>query len=176
MTAMLAGVASGLGGRFFEELRDKQSLCYTVHASASERRAAGTFLTYVATSPENVTYSSGFWPMSLNLNPAYVASHWESVEQGAAFGYPLWSLPLARLAKGYSWVLNRFGAVGPVPEGMSATVALRARWLVARHEVLKQSVIERSRAFQQQHGYRAPFWRLFTFAQEAAGDVEWDGG
>src|SRR5437588_12682050 len=26
----------------------------------------------------------GFWPMSLNLNPAYVASHWESVEQGAA--------------------------------------------------------------------------------------------
>jgi alkanesulfonate monooxygenase SsuD/methylene tetrahydromethanopterin reductase-like flavin-dependent oxidoreductase (luciferase family) len=25
----------------------------------------------------------GFWPMSLNLNPAYVASHWESVEIGA---------------------------------------------------------------------------------------------
>jgi zinc protease len=50
--AMLAGVASGLGGRFFEELRDKQSLCYTVHAFASERRAAGTFNTYIATSPE----------------------------------------------------------------------------------------------------------------------------
>src|SRR6185295_1932082 len=30
--AMLASIASGLGGRFFEELRDKQSLCYTVHA------------------------------------------------------------------------------------------------------------------------------------------------
>src|SRR5439155_260741 len=26
----------------------------------------------------------GFWPMSLNLNPAYVASHWESVELVAA--------------------------------------------------------------------------------------------
>ena len=26
----------------------------------------------------------GFWPMSLNLNPTYVASHWESVEIGAA--------------------------------------------------------------------------------------------
>jgi zinc protease len=50
--AMLAGVASGLGGRFFEELRDKRSLCYTVHAFASERRAAGTFSTYIATSPE----------------------------------------------------------------------------------------------------------------------------
>jgi alkanesulfonate monooxygenase SsuD/methylene tetrahydromethanopterin reductase-like flavin-dependent oxidoreductase (luciferase family) len=26
----------------------------------------------------------GFWPMSLNLSPAYVASHWDSVEAGAA--------------------------------------------------------------------------------------------
>jgi zinc protease len=50
--AMLAGVASGLGGRLFEELRDKQSLCYTVSAFASERRAAGTFNAYIATSPE----------------------------------------------------------------------------------------------------------------------------
>lgn len=53
--AMLAGVASGLGGRLFEELRDKQSLCYTVHAFASERRAAGTFNAYIATSPEKET-------------------------------------------------------------------------------------------------------------------------
>lgn len=50
--AMLTGVASGLGGRLFEELRDKQSLCYTVQAFASERRAAGTFSAYIATSPE----------------------------------------------------------------------------------------------------------------------------
>src|SRR5207247_1040835 len=35
--AILSGVASGLGGRLFEELRDKQSLCYTVHAFSSER-------------------------------------------------------------------------------------------------------------------------------------------
>ncbi len=26
----------------------------------------------------------GFWPMRLNLSPAYVASHWDAVEQGAA--------------------------------------------------------------------------------------------
>src|SRR6185437_11267405 len=38
---MLAGVASGLGGRFFEELRDRQSLAYTVSAFASARRLAG---------------------------------------------------------------------------------------------------------------------------------------
>ena len=49
---MLAGVASGLGGRFFEELRDKHSLCYTVHAFQAERQVAGTFAAYIATSPE----------------------------------------------------------------------------------------------------------------------------
>ena len=52
MTSMIAGVASGLGGRFFDELRDKQSLGYTVHAFASERALAGAFVAYIATSPE----------------------------------------------------------------------------------------------------------------------------
>jgi zinc protease len=50
--SILASVASGLGGRFFDELRDKQSLCYTVMAFASTRRAAGTFGAYIATSPD----------------------------------------------------------------------------------------------------------------------------
>lgn len=50
--SLVASVASGLGGRFFDELRDKQSLCYTVTAFSSARRAAGTFGSYIATSPE----------------------------------------------------------------------------------------------------------------------------
>ncbi len=50
--SMIAGVASGLGGRFFDELRDKQSLGYTVHAGAIERSVAGIFMAYIATSPE----------------------------------------------------------------------------------------------------------------------------
>ena len=48
---LLAGVASGLGGRFFEELRDRRSLAYTVHAFSSARQLAGTFGAYIATSP-----------------------------------------------------------------------------------------------------------------------------
>jgi zinc protease len=51
-TAMIAGVASGLGGRFFDELRDKRSLGYTVHAFATERALGGAFVSYIATSPE----------------------------------------------------------------------------------------------------------------------------
>jgi len=49
---MLGGVASGLGGRFFEELRDRQSLAYTVIARPYARAAGGTFAAYIATSPE----------------------------------------------------------------------------------------------------------------------------
>lgn len=48
---VLSAVASGLGGRFFEQLRDKQSLAYTVMASPVERRAGGAFAAYIATSP-----------------------------------------------------------------------------------------------------------------------------
>ena len=49
---LIAGVASGLGGRFFDQLRDKQSLAYTVSAFTAEWRKAGMFISYIATSPE----------------------------------------------------------------------------------------------------------------------------
>jgi zinc protease len=47
-----AAVASGLGGRLFEALRDRRSLAYTVVASAWQKARAGALLTYIATSPE----------------------------------------------------------------------------------------------------------------------------
>ena len=50
--AIIATIASGLGGRFFDELRDRQSLAYTVQAAVSEKRLGGMFLSYIATSPE----------------------------------------------------------------------------------------------------------------------------
>ncbi|MEO6865307.1 MAG: pitrilysin family protein, partial [Gemmatimonadaceae bacterium] len=38
---VLASIASGLGGRFFEELRDRRSLAYTVHAFGAEHQLGG---------------------------------------------------------------------------------------------------------------------------------------
>jgi zinc protease len=46
-----AAVASGLGGRMFEALRDRRSLAYTVMATSWQRGRAGALLTYIATSP-----------------------------------------------------------------------------------------------------------------------------
>jgi zinc protease len=48
---LIGTVASGLGGRFFDELRDRQSLAYTVRAFALEWTLAGMFIGYIATSP-----------------------------------------------------------------------------------------------------------------------------
>lgn len=50
--SLIASVASGLGGRFFDELRDKQSLAYTVMAAPIVRRSGGAFAAYIAMSPE----------------------------------------------------------------------------------------------------------------------------
>ena len=47
-----AAVASGLGGRIFEALRDRRSLAYTVLASSWQKGRAGALVSYIATSPE----------------------------------------------------------------------------------------------------------------------------
>jgi zinc protease len=49
---LLGGITSGLGGRFFEELREKRSLAYSVFAFPIERVAGGMFAAYIATSPD----------------------------------------------------------------------------------------------------------------------------
>ncbi len=48
---VLAAVTSGLGGRFFDALREQRSLAYTVHAGPTVRAMGGLFLGYIATSP-----------------------------------------------------------------------------------------------------------------------------
>jgi zinc protease len=50
---VVANLVSGLGGRFFEEVREKQGLAYTVNAAYETAALGGCFTTYVATSPEN---------------------------------------------------------------------------------------------------------------------------
>jgi predicted Zn-dependent peptidase len=50
---VLEHYASGMGGRLFRELRDKQSLAYTVMLRHQQGLANGTLAAYIATSPEN---------------------------------------------------------------------------------------------------------------------------
>ena len=50
---VLQAVASGGGGRFYGELREKRGLAYTVYGVNDSWAKAGVFYSYIATSPEN---------------------------------------------------------------------------------------------------------------------------
>ncbi|MBX9703870.1 MAG: insulinase family protein, partial [Silvanigrellaceae bacterium] len=47
-------ILAGQGGRLFLDLRDKQSLAYSVSASQSSHLLSGSFSAYIGTSPQNV--------------------------------------------------------------------------------------------------------------------------
>jgi zinc protease len=49
---VLANAVGGLGGRFFEELRSKRSLAYTVSLIPVARWLGGAFVAYIGTAPE----------------------------------------------------------------------------------------------------------------------------
>jgi hypothetical protein len=92
----------------------------------------------------------------------------EGAERGDEVDYAYHLLPIARVMKAYSVVLNVFGGVGPVPEGMSATTGLRVDWLIGRHAVIRRGLEQRVRAYRREHGRRPPYWTLVALAREAA--------
>ena len=92
----------------------------------------------------------------------------EKANNGTTVGYNIWMLPVARIMKGYCWILNRFGKQGIIPEGMNATRALKNQTFVAMHLAVKNKTAQLAAAFIKQHGYRPPYWQLVKFAEEAA--------
>ena len=57
----------------------------------------------------------------------------EGADAGDRLDYQWYLLPMARILKVYSVILNWFGGIGPVPEGMNATAALRNQQFSSRH-------------------------------------------
>lgn len=90
-------------------------------------------------------------------------------DQGEEIEYNHFLLPVVRVLKGYSVVKNWFGGVGPVPEGMSATQALKSDAFINRHVKLKNQLNERVDQFQEAEGYNPPYWELVRMAEESTG-------
>lgn len=91
----------------------------------------------------------------------------ETAQPGQPLDYQSWMLPASRAAKAYSYILNLFGKVGPVPEGMSAATALRVKKYRTEHDALAARVLTLSTNFQAAHGYAPPYWQLMTLAKQA---------
>jgi hypothetical protein len=98
----------------------------------------------------------------------------ETAPAGAPLPYARLLLPLVRLSKLYSVGLNALGRVGPIPEGMSATAALRVDRYQARHRALVARVLVLAEEFKRERGYRAPFWELVRLARQAEREARRD--
>jgi hypothetical protein len=114
------------------------------------------------------------WLFRDHLDNAVIDVMLEGAERGDALTYPWYALPLARVAKGYSWVVERFGGVGPVPEGMPAVAALRNRSFSVVQRELAARVSAAADEFARERGYPPPYWVLVDLARAtsaAAGSV-----
>ena len=96
----------------------------------------------------------------------------EGAEKGDEISYQWYLLPLARVVKAYSAVMNLFGRPGPVPEGMSATTALRSQYYDKEHEAIKEKLSLKADRFKADHGYAPPYWELVNLSRTAKDEVE----
>jgi hypothetical protein len=99
------------------------------------------------------------------VDNAVIDAMLEGAELGNAIEYDYWYLPVARVLKAWSLLLNVAGRHGPVPEGMSATTALRSQWLDDQHRAIKAAVLDDVAAFRAEHDYEPPYWQLFAMAR-----------
>ncbi len=111
-----------------------------------------------------------------HLDNAVVDVMLEGAERGDTLDAPAAMLPAARLAKLYSSALNLVGAVGPVPEGLSAGGALRTRQFMRRHALIRERLLRLEREFERAHGYVPPYWELVALARQAAAGRGGAGG
>jgi hypothetical protein len=97
------------------------------------------------------------------------------LEQGAGQGEKLvfrrYLLPVARVVKAYSRVLNACGILGPIPQGMSAATALRVKEFNRRHKLIGERLQVLAGEFAQRNGYRPPYWELVKLAQKARAEA-----
>ena len=96
----------------------------------------------------------------------------EGAEQGDELAYQRYLLPVLRIAKAYSMVMNLMGKVGPVPEGMSSTAALRNVWYSKRHDAIALRLTGKAAVFRNEKGYEPPYWELVKLARSAKQEVE----
>ena len=92
----------------------------------------------------------------------------EGADRGDRLRYAWYQLPVARLLKGWSWLREQTGGVGPIPEGMAPAAALRNRSYNARHDALAADLLRRAEEWRAAQGYPPPYWMLLQLAREVA--------
>ncbi len=95
----------------------------------------------------------------------------EQADKGKTIGYNHWMLPIVRVVKGWCMIKNAFGGVGIIPEGMSATRALKNQRFVWMYKMVKDKTLAMAEQFKNTNGYLPPYWQLVSMAKRAATDL-----
>ncbi|RNC83045.1 MAG: hypothetical protein ED557_10010 [Balneola sp.] len=103
-----------------------------------------------------------------HLYNAVIDAMLEQADRGEKIGFNPLMLPFGRILKSYSWMKNQFGKEGPVPEGMSATQALKSDAFITRHEKIKMLTDRKVKEFEEKERYFPPYWEMVKLARESA--------
>ncbi len=89
----------------------------------------------------------------------------EGADRGDALTFDWYALPVGRVMKAYSWLRERAGDVGPIPEGMPAAAALRNRSYGERHAARAAVLRARAAAWHADSAYAPTYWTLLDLAR-----------
>jgi hypothetical protein len=95
----------------------------------------------------------------------------EQADSGKVLNYDWYTLPIGRVMKLYSVILNSFGSEGPIPEGMSAEAALKNVNYSDTHDRIRLKLVSLADQFKNQKGYTPPYWELVNLARQARDEI-----
>ena len=95
----------------------------------------------------------------------------EEADSGKVLYYDWYLLPIGRMMKFYSTLLNMFGEEGPVPEGMNAEAALKNVSYSDIHDQIKLKLVSLADQFKILNGYTPPYWELVNLARQARDEI-----
>jgi hypothetical protein len=107
-----------------------------------------------------------------HLDNAVLDAMLEGGDSTKTLDYDGYMLPFARILKAYSVFRNIFGSIGPIPEGMSATAALRVDRFSRKHLAIKRELIRLANEFRTEQGYSPLYWVMVRLAGQAKKDLE----
>ena len=105
-----------------------------------------------------------------HIDNAVVDAILEWSEEGNEIMTDWFKLPIVKVLKLYSSILNQFNIAGPIPEGMTSSSALRHEAFKNLHGKIKLFVQAKANNFRNTYNYNPPYWRLLDFARSYFAD------
>ena len=102
-----------------------------------------------------------------HLDNAVMDALINQANNGKELDYNMWLLPIARVVKGYSFILTTIGKEGVIPEGMAAITALKNNDFIDKFQHCKSLTQSKIKVFKEENNYLPPYWEMVRIAEES---------